>query len=271
MCSSDLFAALVYGLSEIGGDSAIVPTVAGLLGAVLVACFVWRQLSLQRTGTPLLDLRTLTHRTYVLSLLVMSVGFMAMLGAMILLPLYLQHARGLSALRTGLLVMPGGLAMGVLGPRAGGWYDRFGSRPLVIPGAIAILIGLGVLSQIGTATPYAVLIAAHIVMMMGLAFVFTPVFTLGLGALPPHLYPHGSSILGTIQQVAGAVGTAAVVVIADIRSRQLLADGAAQVDAFVGGLRWAFLAGAVAAVAVVALAALLPARVERTEGAPAPH
>lgn len=265
------FAALVYGLSEIGGDSVAVPLVSGLAGALLVAAFVRRQLVLQRTGTPLLDLRTLTHRTYVISLLVMSVGFMAMLGAMILLPLYLQDARGLSALRTGLLVMPGGLAMGLLGPRVGGWYDRFGSRPLVIPGAVAILVGLGVLSQIGTETPYAVLLGAHVVMMMGLAFVFTPVFTLGLGALPPHLYPHGSSILGTIQQVAGAVGTAAVVVIADIRSRQLIADGVAQVDAFVGGLRWAFLAGAVAAVLVVALAALLPSKVESAEGAPAVH
>ena len=265
------FAALVYGLSEIGGDSVAVPLFSGLAGALLVAAFARRQLVLQRTGTPLLDLRTLTHRTYVISLLVMSVGFMAMLGAMILLPLYLQDARGLSALRTGLLVMPGGLAMGLLGPRVGGWYDRFGSRPLVIPGAVAILVGLGVLSQIGTETPYAVLLGAHVVMMMGLAFVFTPVFTLGLGALPPHLYPHGSSILGTIQQVAGAVGTAAVVVIADIRSRQLIADGVAQVDAFVGGLRWAFLAGAVAAVLVVALAALLPSKVDSAEGAPAVH
>lgn len=167
--------------------------------------------------------------------------------------------------------MPGGLAMGLLGPRVGGWYDRVGSRPLVIPGAVAILVGLGVLSQIGTSTPYAVLLGAHVVMMMGLAFVFTPVFTLGLGALPPHLYPHGSSILGTIQQVAGAVGTAAVVVIADIRTRQLVADGVAELDAFVGGLRWAFLAGAVAAVLVVALAALLPARVAAADGAPAAH
>ena len=64
----------------------------------------------------------------------MSVAFMAMLGSMILLPLYLQDVRGLSPLQTGLLVMPGGLAMGLLGPRVGAIFDRFGSRPLVIPG-----------------------------------------------------------------------------------------------------------------------------------------
>ena len=56
-----------------------------------------------------------------------------MLGSMILLPLYLQNLRGLSPLETGLLVMPGGLAMGLLGPTVGKLFDRFGSRPLVCP------------------------------------------------------------------------------------------------------------------------------------------
>ena len=54
---------------------------------------------LQRTGTPLLDLRTLRERTYTVSLLLMSVAFMAMLGSMILLPLYLQDVRGLTRCR----------------------------------------------------------------------------------------------------------------------------------------------------------------------------
>lgn len=262
------FAALVYGLSEIGGEQPWwVPTAASVTGAVMVAAFVVRQLALQREGSPLMDLRTLRERTYTLSLLVMAVAFMAMLGAMILLPQYLQNARGLSALETGLLVAPGGLAMGLLGPTVGRWYDRYGSRPLVVPASVAILVALLLLSRIDLDTPYALLVAVHVVLMVGLAALFTPVFTLGLGALPPHLYSHGSSMLGTLQQVAGAFGTAAVVVIADIRATHLENRGIADIEAFVGGLRWAFLAGAVAAVVVVALAALLPARVD-AEGDP---
>ena len=72
-----------------------------------------------------------------LSLGAMSVAFMAMLGSMILLQLYLQNVRGLSPLSTGLLVAPGGLAMGLLGPRVGRVYDAHGSRVLVIPGRSA--------------------------------------------------------------------------------------------------------------------------------------
>lgn len=265
------FGSLVYGLSEVGaGDGG---TTTGLIvaGAALVALFAAWQLRLQRTGTPLLDLRTLNHRTYAIALLLMAAAFMAFLGSMILFPLYLQNLRGLTELQTGLLVMPGGLAMGLLGPTVGRLYDKYGSRPLVIPGSVGMVVALGLLSRIGTDTPYAVLLAVHVLLMVCLAAVFTPVFTLGLGDLPPQLYSHGSSLLGTLQQVAGAIGTAALVVIMENRTTHLEEAGSAPGDAFVGGLQWAFAAGAVMAVVVAALALLLPARVESEGHAPAGH
>ncbi len=113
------FGGLVYGLSEFANGDRLRPGLIVAAGLVAIALFVTRQLRLMRTGSPLLDLRVLRHRTYRLSLILMSIAFMAMLGAMILLPLYLQEVRGLSPLQTGLLVMPGGLAMGLLGPRVG--------------------------------------------------------------------------------------------------------------------------------------------------------
>jgi MFS transporter, DHA2 family, lincomycin resistance protein len=94
--------------------------------------------------------------------------------------------------------------------------------------------------------------------MASLATVFTPVFTVGLGALPTHLYSHGSSLLGTLQQVAAAVGTAATVTVMSWRASGLAGDGDTQLDALVGGMRWAFGVSALASVAVVVLAVLLP-------------
>ena len=115
------FGSLVYGLSEVGaaGDHTLAWTslAVGVLG---VAGFVRRQLVLQREDRPLLDLRTLRLRVFSLSLVAMSVAFMAMLGSMILLQLYLQNVRGMTPLATGLLVMPGGLAMGLLVPASAG-------------------------------------------------------------------------------------------------------------------------------------------------------
>ena len=254
------FGGLVYGLSRFGTGEIAVPVAIVAGGIVAIAVFVLRQLYLQLNGTPLLDLRTLKHRTFTIALALMSVAFMAMLGSMILLPLYLQNLRGLSALETGLLVMPGGLAMGLLGPTVGRTFDRLGGRPLVIPGSIGIVAALAVFTQVGAETPYAVLLGAHILLMVCLAGVFTPVFTLGLGAVPMHLYSHGSSILGTLQQVAAAFGTALVITVMTSRSASLAEDGSSAADAMLGGMQWAFAVGAVVSVLVVVLALVLPGR-----------
>ena len=256
------FGGLVYGLSRLGavsGGAVSAPTIIATSGAV-VAAFVVRQLWLQRASEPLLDLRVLRERTFTVSLLLMSCAFMAMLGSMILLPLYLQDVRGLSALQTGLLVMPGGLLMGLLGPTVGRWYDRLGARPLVVPGSVGILVALAVLSTVTATTSVWLVLTAHVLLMGALAAVFTPVFTVGLGALPMHLYSHGSSLLGTLQQVAAAVGTAVTVTVMSWRAAGLAGQGVLPLDALVDGMRWAFGFSALASVAVVVLAFLLPGR-----------
>ena len=256
------FGGFVYGLSQLGapGGSPL-PSYATIgLGLAAIGLFVRRQLVLQRTGSPLLDLRTLLVPTYRVSLLLMAVAFMAMLGSMILLPLYLQDVRGLDALQTGLLVMPGGLVMGLLGPTVGRCFDRFGGRPLVGPGAVGIVTALSTLTTVDRGTSVWLVLSAHVLLMVSLAAVFTPVFTLGLGALPPHLYSHGSSLLGTLQQVAASVGTAVVVSVMSWRAGDLVAGGAAPLDGLVGGMRWAFAVGALLSVAVLVLAFRLPGR-----------
>jgi DHA2 family lincomycin resistance protein-like MFS transporter len=96
-------------------------------------------------------------------------------------------------------------------------------------------------------------------MMISLAATFTPVFTLGLGALPMHLYSHGSSILGTLQQVAAAFGTALAVTVMTLRADQVLGSvGPAQ--AHLAGMRAAFAVSALISLVVVAMAWLLPGR-----------
>lgn len=264
------FGGLVYGLSLIGRDDA--PVSPFLLiggGLAVLAVFVWRQIHLQRSESPLLDLRTLTHPTYTTSLLLMVIAFMGFLGSLLLLPLYLQDVRGLSPLETGLLMMPGGLAMGLLGPRVGRLFDTFGGRPLVIPGAIGMTISLGLFTQIDLETPYALILGMHILLMVSLAAIFTPVFTLGLGAVSQQLYSHASSLLGALQQVAGAMGAALSVAVLTARGESLAKDGASELGAYVGGMQWAFGLSAVLSIAVIVLAVVLPGRLPSHGQAPA--
>ncbi|WP_084685940.1 MDR family MFS transporter [Nonomuraea coxensis] len=259
------FGGLVYGLSRFEGGDSVLAAAIVVAGLVTIAVFVVRQLWLQKHGVPLLDLRTLRRRTYTVALILMSVAFMAMLGSMILLPLYLQSLRGLNALETGLLVMPGGLAMGLLGPTVGRLFDRFGGRVLVVPGSIGIMLTLAGFTQVSMTMPYWQILVLHALLMVSLAATFTPVFTLALGAVPPRLYSHGSSILSTLQQVAAAFGTALVITVMSARSDALRAAGVTEALADLGGMRLAFVIGAVLSVAVVGTALLLPARTEDAE------
>ncbi|WP_245691475.1 MDR family MFS transporter [Sinosporangium album] len=256
------FGSLVYGLSQFeGGDVGVAATIVAV-GLLLIAVFVVRQLSLQKRGVPLLDLRVLLHRTYTVGLVLMSVAFLAMLGSMILVPLYLQNVRELSALEAGLLMMPGGLAMGLLGPTVGRLFDRFGGRVLVIPGSIGITLSLAGFTQVTMTMPFWQLLGLHALLMVSLAAIFTPVFTLGLGAVPRHLYSHASSILSTLQQVSAAIGTALVITVMSARADALRATGVAEAVASLDGMRLAFIISAALSVIVVVTALFLPTRAD---------
>jgi DHA2 family lincomycin resistance protein-like MFS transporter len=251
------FGGLVYGLSQFGpgaAQAAVPPWLLLAVGGVGLIAFVVRQLRLQRTATPLLDLRTLTHGGYVNALAIMALSFMSLMGAMILLPMYLQHVRGLSTLATGLLLMPGGLAMGLLGPPVGRRYDRLGARPLVVPGSVGLVVALALMGvAAATSGPAWLFLPLHMLLSVSLAFVFTPVFTAGLAFLPQSLYSHGSAMLGTLQQVAAAAGTALVVTVMTTRAAQLAGQGAGQEAAMSGGVQAALTVAAVIAAVAVGL------------------
>jgi DHA2 family lincomycin resistance protein-like MFS transporter len=213
------FGSLVYGLAEAGGEGGasgsapLLPApVALAVGALGLGLFVWRQLVRQRGGEPLPDLRVLRHRQDAVALALTSVACMALMGVMILVPLYLQQVRSLSVLETSLLLMPGGLTMGLMGPRVGQWFDRVSARPLALPGELLLLLSLGGLIAATLLGAWWTFLACHVGASVGPALRFTPAFTRGLGSLPPHLYPFDSA--GPAQALGGGVRAALVVVVA---------------------------------------------------------
>ncbi|GAA1626844.1 DHA2 family efflux MFS transporter permease subunit [Georgenia ruanii] len=249
------FGGLVYGLSAFGtggaGAAAWVPLAGG--AAALVA-FVLRQLALQRRDAALLDLRTFAAPQFAVSVGLMALLTMALFGTIILLPIYTQNVLGLEPLTTGLLLLPGGLLMGLLGPVVGRAYDRRGPTVLVVPGALVVSAVLWSLTRLGTDTPVAAVLAAHLGLCLGLALLFTPLFTTALGSVRPALYSHGSAILGTAQQLAGAAGIALFVVVMSTRAAALAGTTASDAAALAGGVRAAFLCGAVLSLLVVVAA-----------------
>jgi DHA2 family lincomycin resistance protein-like MFS transporter len=257
------FAGFVYGLSAIGeaarGAALVAPWIPLAVGAAALAVFVWRQLTLQRVDRALLDLRPFTLRPFVVSIVLVVLSMMALFGALILLPLYLQDVLGTDPFVTGLVVLPGGLVMGLLGPFVGRAFDRMGARPLVIPGAVVLSASLWALT-VFVGAPLWTVVAIHIVLSAGIALMLTPLMTEALGSLPTDLYSHGSAIVSTLQQVAGAAGTALFVTVLTLFS----ASGGAT-DA--PGIRAAFLVGAILSTAAVGVSLLVRATTIDRSGA----
>ncbi len=249
------FGGIVYGLSGFGeaahaGDGGISPFVPLVIGLVAMVLFVWRQLGLRDRA--LLDLRAFSIRNYSLSVAMMAVAMMALFGVIILLPLFLQNVLALDPLQVGMMLLPGSLVMGLLGPVIGRLYDRWGTTRLLVPGTLLLSAVLWSFTLLSGSTPVWLIIALHVLMSMGLALMFTPLFTASLSSLPPQLYSHGSAILGSVQQVAGAAGVALFVALMTIRSDALIAAGAGRAEAVRAGVQVAFFcAAAISLVAIV--------------------
>lgn len=217
------FGGLLYGLSSIGesggGGGSVSLWLPLLVGVLALTAFVLRQLRLQREDRALLDLRPFGLRSFVVALVLTALLFMCLLGAgAIMLPLYLQTVLGASTFTSGLAVLPGGLVLGLLGRPVGRLFDRFGARRLVIPGAGAMAVALWLFASLDAQSSMVSVIAIHVLMMAGLGLMMTPLMTESLSALPDHLHSHGSAILATLQQVAGAFGTAVFVTVASVGS-----------------------------------------------------
>lgn len=260
------FGGLVYGMSQIGGSTGeepiVEPWIAIVVGAACIALLVWRQLRLaNKGGSPLMDLRALAAPGFGIAVGVMCIAMLAMMGMMILLPLWLQNARGLSVLEAGLVMMPGGLMMGLLGPRIGKLYDKVGPKPLVVPGAALVVAAMAIGALIAPHAEWWAFLFVHPLLSLGLALMFTPLFTAGLGSLPGHLYSHGSSILGTLQQVSAGAGTALAITIMTNRATTLVQRGDSPIDALSGGVSMAMWVAA----AICCCAVLLAFRVRKPD------
>jgi DHA2 family lincomycin resistance protein-like MFS transporter len=256
--SAFAFGGIVYGLSGLaspaGASDALAVWVPLLVGIVAMAVFIWRQLMLQKKNAPLLDLRVFQSYNFTVANIMFVIGMASMFGSLNLLPYYLQNVLGLKPLYIGLILLPGGLIMGVLGPFVGRLYDKVGPKPLIIPGIIIVSVVLWAMTLLGTATWWPLILAGYLILCVGFSFLFGPLFTLSLGSVKPEYYSHGSAMLGSIQQVSGAAGVALLIAIMTAQSAIQTAAGASAVEALASGIRMAFLVGAILSLFAVASA-----------------
>jgi len=225
------FGGVVFGFSKAGegeeGWTSVVVIASIAVGLVALALFVLRQLFMKE---PMMNLRVFKYPMFIVGLLMVLSCMMIILSSMIILPMYLQNGMGLSAFAAGLMLLPGSALNGFLSPHMGRLFDKYGPKWLVIPGLVVVAASLWFFSGVTPASSIAFLVALHIALMVGISMVWMPAQTNGLNQLPPELYPHGTAVMNTLQQVAGAIGTAVAISILTSGMEKYLHDSAAPTE-----------------------------------------
>ncbi|GAB6092873.1 MFS transporter [Furfurilactobacillus curtus] len=204
------FGSMLYAFSSVGSSSWTNPIVLTTLviGLVFVGLFVWRSLTIDN---PLLELRVFSSPAYTLSVIEVAVVNMAMVGAEMVLPLYIQTVRSESAFHSGLILLPGALMMGIMSPITGRIFDRIGARRLAITGMFLLTVGTAFFVTLTENTPIIFVTLLYTIRMFGIAMVMMPVTTTGMNALPINLLSHGTSVNNTGRQVFSSMGTAILI------------------------------------------------------------
>jgi MFS family permease len=159
------------------------------------------------------DVRLLRHRPVASASAMLFLSGASLYGAMLLIPLYWQQARGESVLAAGLLLIPQGVGSLLSRPLSGYLMGAVGARALVAAGFVVVGLGTLPFALAGPDTGYPWLLAALLVRGFGLSVVTIPVMAVAFVGLERAEIPHASILTRIAQQVGGSFGTAVLAVI----------------------------------------------------------
>lgn len=231
------FGGLLYGLSAIGSYGVTADSAGGvIIGVIALAFFFRRQLRMEQ---PMLQVRVLTNRKFLIATIIVMLVQGALLAGGILIPILLQSYMGFSATTSGLVLLPGAIVMGAMGPVAGRLFDKHGPRVLAVIGTGVLALTTAMFMFMGPGMGLITLTVIYTVRLFSLSLVNMPISTWGMNALPDKLMNHGTSVQNTFRQVAGSLGTA-VIVSASTVATNMVSGSTDAVTAGVFGIHAAF-------------------------------
>ena len=206
------FGGLLVGISNKGSYGwsnplAYAPLVAGIISLIV---FTIRELKIKE---PLLNLRTFKSKNFTISVILIVIVYAGMTSSSTMFSLYMQSIREYSALKTGLLMLPGSILMAILSPISGKLFDKYGPSKVIIPGFVFLLLGTVTYSFLGENTSLIYLSVTYSLRMVGIAFLLMTVTTWGINSLKSDDISSGSAISSTLRQVSGSIGSAILMTI----------------------------------------------------------
>ena len=179
--SSFGFGGLLYGFSSVGsyGWTSAPVLISLIVGAVSLFFFILRQSNLKR---PMLEFGVFKFAVFSLTTFLGMLVFALLIGTETILPLYTQNVRGLSALDTGLILLPGALFMGFLSPIIGRIFDKVGGRGLAIGGFTILTVTSLPFMMLSLDSSIALITVAYTLRLIGVGMIMMPLTTAGINS-----------------------------------------------------------------------------------------
>lgn len=229
------------------------------IGAAAGALFVRTE---RRSRHPLIRLGVLRNQALVACLLVSFSRSAALFGGIFLLPFLLQDLMGYGETETGLLMLPGAIAVGLLMPLSGRWFDRHGGRGLTVWGLLLLTGSMVAFALLGAGSGTLLVVTVMTMRGAGLGLLLTPVAAATVNSVPARDVPLASS-LGTLsQQIGGSIGVANLAVLHQLARRSVAGSARSPQAIEHFALQTGFLAAA-ALTAIAIIPALYMPRVAR--------
>jgi EmrB/QacA subfamily drug resistance transporter len=202
-------ASLTYAIIEGGHDGYGAAPIVILL-AFALACFAALVRYELRRREPLLEMRFFTSAPFAGASAIAVCLFAATGGFLFMITLYLQDVRGLSPLHAGIYMLPMAAMMIVFAPVSGSLVGRFGARPPMVVGGLAVLVSGLMLTGLAPGTSVPFLLAAFAVFGFGSALVNPPITNTAVSGMPPAQAGVASAVASTSRQVGMTLGVAAL-------------------------------------------------------------
>jgi MFS family permease len=236
-------------------------TIGELAGAlVLLAGFVVNE---QRVKNPLAPLSIFRINGLGYADATQLIAFAGFLALFFFLTLYMQNVLGYSPIQTGLAYLPLTFAVGIAATVSAQLVTRYGTRPVIVTGALIAAGGLYWLSRIPVHGSYVSdLLGPMLVLSVGAGPVFVGVTTAANAGVPSDKAGLAAALLNASQQLGGALGLAILSAVAASRTQHLLGAHSAPSTALTSGFQRALLVGSI----FVLVSAFIAMRATNTRG-----
>ena len=198
---------LFYGLIEgpvRGWDSAPV-LIAFALAVILLFAFIRYELGAK---FPELDPRLFLAAPFTSGILAIAIAFLALMGLVYELTLYLQTVRDYSPLKAGLALLPFAVALLIVAPLAPKIAERRGDRRTVMAGMAVLAAGLLAFLATSTESSYVVVLIGLLLAGAGVSLVQPPASAAMMSSVSADKAGMASGTNAAIRQIGASFGIA---------------------------------------------------------------